>query len=514
VNTYKKNDERISQMKINLSLLTVFMSIGFALSAGEVGAAEQEKWESIFDGKTLKGWTQRGGKARYEVEDNAIVGSTVPNTPNSFLCTEKIYRDFILELEYKVDPKLNSGVQIRSNSYSFYNKGRVHGYQVEIDPSERAFSAGIYDEARRGWLNDLKNNEPARKAFKQNEWNHYRIEAIGDSLKTWINGVPAADLIDTMTRSGFIALQVHSSGSTEPLQVRWRNIRIQDLTAGPVPTEKEIKQITAAAPDKPTVQPTKPRRLLVFSRSYGFKHTSISYGRKAVEIMAKKTGAFEVVTSDDLFLFKPENLKHFDAIFFNNTNNEIFLPENFDKLSKDKQAAAVKLDEELKKNLVDFIASGKGLGVLHAGVASFRNWPEFGEIIGARFDNHPWVSGSEVTLKVDEPRHPVAQAFKNPTWVVSDEIYQVKAPYTRDNLRVLLSIDTEKTNMNVGGIHRKDKDFAMTWIKSYGQGRVFYFALGHQHELFWNPVFLQHILDGIQFALGDLEGDTTPSSKL
>ncbi|GAH63420.1 unnamed protein product, partial [marine sediment metagenome] len=153
---------------------------------------------------------------------------TVPGTPNSFLCTEKMFSNFILELEVKVDTALNSGIQIRSSSFEEYRNGRVHGYQVEIDPSERAWSGGIYDEARRGWLYDLQKNEAARKAFKNGEWNHYRIEAIEDSIRTWVNGVPAADLVDSMTATGFIALQVHNS-RIEGLKVRWRNIRIQDL---------------------------------------------------------------------------------------------------------------------------------------------------------------------------------------------------------------------------------------------------------------------------------------------
>jgi len=186
-------------------------------------------WRDLFDGKSLTGWTQRGGKANYSVEDGAIVGTTVPRTPNSFLCTDKMYSDFILELDFEVDPSLNSGVQIRSKSIKEYKNGRVHGYQVEIDPSERAWTGGIYDEARRGWLCDLKDNEAARKAFKNGQWNHFRIEAIGDSIKTWLNGVAAADLKDSMTRVGFIALQVHSTKSKKPLQVRWRNIRIQEL---------------------------------------------------------------------------------------------------------------------------------------------------------------------------------------------------------------------------------------------------------------------------------------------
>lgn len=193
------------------------------------GSVFAQEWVSLFDGHTLKGWTQRGGKAKYEVKENTIVGKTVPNTPNSFLCTEKMYGDFELELDFKVHPELNSGVQIRSNSLKDYKNGRVHGYQVEIDPSERAWSGGIYDEGRRGWLNSLKDNNAARYAFKLNDWNHYRIVAVGDRIRTWINGVPAADLTDSMTPKGFIALQVHGvGGRKDEITVKWRNIRLRE----------------------------------------------------------------------------------------------------------------------------------------------------------------------------------------------------------------------------------------------------------------------------------------------
>ncbi len=193
-------------------------------------AAEPAAWVDLFNGKNLDGWIQRGGEAKYTVEDGVIVGTTVPKTPNSFLCTDKNYANFILEVEYKVDPTLNCGVQIRSNSLPEYKKGQVHGYQVEIDPSDRGWSGGIYDEGRRGWLDDHSGNIAARYAFKQNDWNHYRIEAIGDRIRTFINGVPAADLKDDLTATGFIALQVHGIGNREEtLKVHYRNVRIQDL---------------------------------------------------------------------------------------------------------------------------------------------------------------------------------------------------------------------------------------------------------------------------------------------
>jgi len=213
-------------MKVKIGVLVVLLTgLASLLFAGNRLNAE---WEILFNGKDLKGWIQRGGKALYEVKDGVIVGSSVLDTPNSFMCTKKEYANFILELEFKVDEQMNSGIQIRSQSLKDFKDGRVHGYQVEIDPSERAWSCGIYDEGRRGWLYDLKNNEAARKAFKHNDWNQVHIEAIGHSIRTWINGVPAANLVDSMTPEGFIALQVHSRKQAG-LKVMWRNIRLLDL---------------------------------------------------------------------------------------------------------------------------------------------------------------------------------------------------------------------------------------------------------------------------------------------
>jgi hypothetical protein len=217
--------------------------LGFSTSLATV-TAQDDSFQPLFDGKTLEGFTQKGGKAKFRVENCEIVGTSVPKTDNSFLCTNREYGDFILELEFKVDPQLNSGVQIRSHAYDqprevetkkgkkrTFPAGRVHGYQVEIDPSPRSYTGAIYDEARRAvFLADLANNEPARNAFKQGEWNKFRIECRGDSIQTWINDVPAVDLKDDMTAKGFIALQVHGVGAREePLEVRWRNLRIKEL---------------------------------------------------------------------------------------------------------------------------------------------------------------------------------------------------------------------------------------------------------------------------------------------
>ncbi len=218
-----------------------------------VAAPAQENWVELFDGKTLEGWTRMGGNASFEVVDGAIVGTTAPDTPNSFLCTEREYGNFILEMEFKVDEGLNSGVQFRSR----FVDGLVRGYQYEIDPDRttmysalpanldaeghevapgtapRSWTGGIYDEKRRGWIGDLTHNPAAREAFRPGEWNLLRVEARNDCLKTWINGVPAATVIDYMTPNGFIALQVHAVPEYRKMRIAWRNIRLCDLGLNP-----------------------------------------------------------------------------------------------------------------------------------------------------------------------------------------------------------------------------------------------------------------------------------------
>jgi len=192
-------------------------------------SAQTGPWTKLFDGKTLKGWNQKDGQAKYTVENGQIVGTTVANTTNSFLCTNETYSDFILELELKVEDKMNSGIQFRSLSKPDYKEGRVHGYQMEIDPTARAWSGGIYDEARRDWLYIPNINPAGKKAFRIGEWNKYRIEAIGTTIRTWVNGVPVAHLTDDMTAKGFIALQVHAiyADMKEGMKIRWKNIKIQ-----------------------------------------------------------------------------------------------------------------------------------------------------------------------------------------------------------------------------------------------------------------------------------------------
>ena len=212
-------------MRRSLALILVLVTIGHSFAQADDG------FQSLFDGKTLDGWTQKNGTATYRVEDGCVVGKTSEGSPNSFLCTEKDYGDFELHFMVKVDDALNSGVQIRSQSKADRDNGRVHGPQVEIAINGTA--GYIYGEALgTGWLSGNGGNPEPHKNFKNGQWNNYKVIAKGESIQTWVNGVQVADLVDkkSMMPRGFIGLQVHGIGQgTGPYEVRWKNIKIREL---------------------------------------------------------------------------------------------------------------------------------------------------------------------------------------------------------------------------------------------------------------------------------------------
>ena len=219
---------------LHARLLTVtacVLTLAVAATARADDAKGKDGFRPLFDGKTLNGWTQKNGTATYRVEDGTIVGKTSEGSPNSFLCSDRDYSDFELRFEVKVDDPLNSGVQIRSKSIPEKNNGRVHGPQVEIATNGTA--GFIYGEALgTGWLSEDREDPKAKAAFKKGEWNQYRVVAKGNSIKTWVNGVPVANLVDEKSgmSSGFIGLQVHGiRKGTGPYEVRWRNIEIKEL---------------------------------------------------------------------------------------------------------------------------------------------------------------------------------------------------------------------------------------------------------------------------------------------
>jgi len=217
--------------------LSCTLTLALSICLGFVGGLSADEFVSLFDGKSLKGWTQRNGTATYRIEDNTIVGKTKEGSPNSFLCTDQTYDNFELLFEVKVDNELNSGVQIRSNTKGGRPTGRVNGPQVEIESSgEGGAEAGyVYGEAAGGWMTPEDKLKP-HKHFKDGEWNNFRVVAKGANIKVWINGHMISDLTDEAKLKshpkGFIGLQVHGVGAGKgPFQVAWRNLKIRQINA-------------------------------------------------------------------------------------------------------------------------------------------------------------------------------------------------------------------------------------------------------------------------------------------
>lgn len=222
-------------------IIIILILLGYSLRA-------QENWEILFNGKDLSNFQQLGGTAKYKIDNGELVGISRMDTPNSFMATKKNYGDFILEFDVFVENGLNSGVQFRSLSTSDYMNGRVHGYQCEIETSSRKWAGGIYDEARNGWLYPLTRNPKGQNAFVPGQWNTYRIEAMGSTIRTWINNIQCANLVDDSSSEGFIAFQVHGIGEKE-LEgkiVKWRNIKIKttDLERSRRKVDSEVPEIS------------------------------------------------------------------------------------------------------------------------------------------------------------------------------------------------------------------------------------------------------------------------------
>jgi hypothetical protein len=277
----------------------------------------------------------------------------------------------------------------------------------------------------------------------------------------------------------------------------------------PPPDQKE--RVDAAVPRKAPAAPRQPRRMLVTNLSMrdgkpvrGSSAAAIPPGNYAVRQMGKVTGAYEAVFSDDIEMFRPANIRQFDAICFNNTLGVLFD------------------DPELRASLLGFVEGGKGFVGVHDALATFvqypkyDQWPEFGRMVGGTENGgHPW-NGEVMTMRVEDPGNPINAAFGGRDFQIADQAFQLQEPVLRDRLHVLLSIDAGKTGLAPGRrilpVRKQDMDFPMSWIRRHGKGRVFYTGLGHSPDVFWNSRVLEHLLAGIQYALGDLAADDAPDA--
>jgi len=295
---------------------------------------------------------------------------------------------------------------------------------------------------------------------------------------------------------------VHRAPGPTPPEARAARMQARQVAT---PSEEQIRNIEAAAREAAPAKPAKPRKVLVWGHTW--THTPNPFAEKALEALGEKTGAFQATISDDPRLLLGDRLPRFDALVLNNIHEpQPFLPEEFNKLDPEQQKAAKQFDEAVKGSILEYVRSGKGLVGIHAATAAFQSWPEYGPLMGGFYESHIL---QEVPIKLDDPTHPVNACFENKPFTIRDEVYIFRA-YSRNNLRVLASLDLSR--MADPG-KRPDKDYAVSWVRAEGQGRVFYTTLGHEPEVYWNPIFLQHLLAGIQFALGDLPGETASGQE-
>ncbi|MBN2475367.1 MAG: ThuA domain-containing protein [Pirellulales bacterium] len=278
-------------------------------------------------------------------------------------------------------------------------------------------------------------------------------------------------------------------------------------------TPDQAKRIREAAPAKARAVPRQPRRVLIWNTPYmeqsPHKGYTIPQGAFAIRTLGEKTGAFEAVVSDDQSLLLPEQIRQFDVFVMNNSCGPWTTPTDqamprFAKYGADKDD----IEKQLRKGFLEWVRAGGGVVAYHYSIGAARHWPELERLLGASCGGHPW--NEEIGVKLDEPDHPLLRVFGGKDFRIAEEVFQYLAPYARDKVRVLLSIDTKTTNMGVPWLKRTDNDYALAWVKSYGKGRVFYSEFGHRTEVWWNPAILEFYLDAIQFAAGDLDAPVEP----
>jgi hypothetical protein len=289
------------------------------------------------------------------------------------------------------------------------------------------------------------------------------------------------------------------------------------LLAGPLfagtPKADDVKKMEEALPAKAPAAPKKARKVLVYGNAQGFVHSSIELGEETIAKMGEKTGAYTAVINNDPAVF--DDLSPYDAIMLVSTTGHFLLPKTMpaDKAKADEYKAK---EKERFANMIKFVKDGKGLAGIHAASDAYYDFPEWGETIGGYFNGHPF---QKVTVKIDDPKSPITAGFEGKSFDIQDETYTFKkVPWSRDKLHILTSLDIsgmpadKKDPTKKQGENRDDHDYGISWIHEVGKGRVFYCAHGHSEHVYWDKPMLMEYLAGLQYALGDLEADATPSA--
>ena len=279
------------------------------------------------------------------------------------------------------------------------------------------------------------------------------------------------------------------------------------VVRGQFEVKKEVvAKIEAALPKTSPAKPKTPRKVLLFSKTIGFRHGSIPVAVKALTLLGEKTGAYTALHSEDDAMFEKEQLQNFDAVIMVNTTGPIFRPRQLPKDKKQREAALAR-EERLKANLVEFVENGGGLAGVHSATDTYKNWKAYNDMMGGAFAGHPWHT--EVPVRILDAKHPLNKVFQGKGFTVTDEIYQFRPDTAQaTQRRMLLSLAPDWDQLSKG--NRPDGFYPISWISQYGKGRTFYCSLGHRDEIYSNPAVLEHYLAGIQYALGDLAADASP----
>jgi type 1 glutamine amidotransferase len=451
-------------------MLSFSILILFSVTVGAMAGP----WVNLFNSQSLDGWSIHSGFATYRVEDGAIVGTAVKGSPNTFLCTDKEYGDYILEFEVKCDPSLNSGVQIRSQIakgetfFVFRDQDgkprqrsiptdRVYGYQVEIAQAQTGTCGGIYDEARRAFfIAEVRDDPAAKNAFKDNEWNKYRIECRGSSIKTWVNGELCAELKDSVDAKGIIGLQVHGLGRNfQPYEVRWRNIRIREMDADDA--DDEIKVVVITGGHSFEHDPF----FKMFDQIKGIQYT-------------------EAAQKDHSEIF--EDLRGWDydvIVFYNMTQN---------------------MSQKRRRNFLRLLDEGVGVVALHHTMGAYQEFPRFKQIIGTKYYLKDTTEGGvlhkggtylhdvDFTVHIADKNHPITQGMSD--FTIHDETYK-NCWFAKDN-HVLLTTDCPTS------------DTTIAWVRNFERARICTIQLGHNSKAYENSNYRQLIERAILWTAGKL----------
>ena len=469
---------------IGLTSCAVLVVAASASAQGTASAAASNG-ESLFDGRTLNGWTQVG-PGRFVVESDGSIAAE--GGTGLIYYTPRTFRDFVLELEYRAEsPGANSGIFVRVPEQPKTPQDAVsRGYEIDIDDTGDAIRTT-------GSISGLA--APARMAAKPaGQWNRYRIEVTGQRYQVFLNGEKVNDFFGDRGREGYIGLQNHDVDS----RVHFRNVRVTPLQVANAPAG--VGELLAVGETRA------PIRVLMVTATTGWRHTEAIDAAKQVMAEVDKTTELDVTVTEDVKVFTPATLAKYDVLFLSNSTLRAAEPddpvERPEPRNHDKPAPALTKAQE--QAMLEFVRSGKGLVVTHSGVDAFYGSRGYREMIGGGlFQSHPWTR--HVRANVEDSGN-AAVVHLGDGFGLRDEIY-VTDTNPRWNSRVLLSLDMPSVGVEAGHADRTSDDYPLSWIRTYGKGKVFVTVLGHFADVWRSPAFLQHVLQGTRMAAGRLPGD-------